>query len=140
MRSETSPNDTRFLSKGEAIALHAIVVHLFGGASELIDEGKLESALAAPAATFDGKLLNETVEEQAAAYWHGLCQAHAFLDGNKRLALTATYAFLRLNGYRLTMPEHQAEETTLAIAKDELSKDDVTKILQGHIVTESEPT
>ena len=140
MRSETSPSDTRFLSKSEAIALHAIVVHLFGGARELIDEGKLESALAAPAATFDGKLLNETVEEKTAAYWHGLCQAHAFLDGNKRLALTATYAFLRLNGYRLMMPEPEAEATTLAIAKGELSKDDVAKLLRGHIVSESEPT
>ena len=130
----------RFLSKREAVALHAIVVHLFGGARDLIDEGKLESALAAPSATFDSNLLNKTVEEQAAAYWHGLCQAHAFLDGNKRLALTATYVFLRLNGYRLTMPEHDAEETTMAIAKGELSKDDVTKILRGHIVSESEPT
>ena len=38
------------------------------------------------------------------------------------------------------MPEQEAEEMTMAIAKGELSKDDVTKVLRGHIVSESEQT
>lgn len=134
------PSEPRFLTKQEAVALHAIAVHRYGGASKLIDEGKLDSALAAPSATFDGKLLNKSIEEQAAAYWHGLCQAHAFLDGNKRFSLFATFAFLDLNGFDLEMSSQEAEETTMSIARGQLSKDDLADFLQGRVVSASEPT
>jgi len=39
--------------------------------------------------------------QEAAALWERLSQNHAFVDGNKRVAVTMTTAFLRVNGYRL---------------------------------------
>jgi death-on-curing protein len=115
------------------IALHVIAVHRYGGAIEQIDRGKLESAVAAPMATFDGRLLNATIEEQAASYWHGICQAHAFLDGNKRLSLFCTNVFLLMNGCRLAVTSKQGENLTMRIAKGKLSKAELAAWLVGRV-------
>ncbi len=39
--------------------------------------------------------------QEAAALWESLSQNHPFVDGNKRVAVTVTAAFLKVNGYRL---------------------------------------
>jgi death on curing protein len=41
------------------------------------------------------------VFEIAAAYAFGISKAHAFVDGNKRTAFVAAFAFLRMNGHPL---------------------------------------
>lgn len=48
------------------------------------------------------------------------------VDGNKRLALSATIAFYGLNGYRLTATNDEAYELVMAVAAGEL--DDVVRI------------
>jgi len=126
-------SEPRFLKFEEVVALHVIAVFRDGGATELIDRGKLEAAIAAPKATFGGRLLNSTIEEQTAAYWHGICQAHAFLDGNKRLSLLCAYAFLRFNGLEMTLTDRQAGDLTIRIAKGKLSKADVARQLARKI-------
>jgi death-on-curing family protein len=52
--------------------------------------------LARPRSGYDGDLIQE-----AAALFERLSQNHPFVDGNKRVAVTVTAAFLRVNGYRL---------------------------------------
>ena len=42
---------------------------------------------------------------EAAALWESLTRNHAFLDGNKRVGLAATYAFLRVNGFLIVADE-----------------------------------
>ncbi len=44
----------------------------------------------------------------AASFGFGLSSNHAFVDGNKRIALTATAVFLALNGWRLDAEEPDA--------------------------------
>lgn len=46
--------------------------------------------------------------QDAAALWESLSQNHPFIDGNKRVAVTMTAAFLRVNGYRLEFDDLQA--------------------------------
>lgn len=58
----------------------------------------LESAVAAPQATFEGEPLIVDPIEIAAAYLFYLCRNHPFVDGNKRTALAACLVFLLLNG------------------------------------------
>jgi len=60
------------------------------------DRGALEAALARPQTGYYVDLIQE-----AAALWESLSQNHPFVDGNKRVAVTVTAAFLRVNGYRL---------------------------------------
>ena len=69
----------------------------------LRDRGALESAL--------GRLQcghYADVIAEAAALWESLSQNHAFVDGNKRVAIAATAAFLRLNGFRLDFDDRAA--------------------------------
>ena len=69
----------------------------------------------------------------AATYAYHLTQAHAFLDGNKRVAAAITEAFLETNGYDLTMSNEEIVELFLAIAASELSRDRVEQKLRGKV-------
>lgn len=80
----------------EVIATHARLIARFGGSLGIRDLGALESALARPQSGYYDDIIQE-----AAAFWESLSQNHPFVDGNKRVAVTVTAAFLRVNGYRL---------------------------------------
>ena len=90
------------------------------------DHGLLESALARPQTTLFGEETYATVEAKAAALLHSVARNHGLVDGNKRLALSATLAFLGMNGYRLTFSNDEAYELVMAVAAGEL--DDVAAI------------
>lgn len=89
-----------FLALDEVLAMHADLIERHGGHPGIRDVGLLESALAAPTATFGGHFLHGTPAEMAAAYLHGLVRNHPFVDGNKRAGLMAAFAFLGLNGFQ----------------------------------------
>ncbi len=57
----------------------------------------LESAVAAPQASFGGRPLLRNRVEIAAAYLFYLCRNHPFVDGNKRTALAAALVVLSEN-------------------------------------------
>ncbi len=80
----------------QVIAIHAELIARFGGSLGIRDRGGLESALARPRSGYYGDIIQE-----AAALWESLSQNHPFVDGNKRVAVTVTAAFLKVNGYRL---------------------------------------
>lgn len=92
------------------------------------DHGLLESALARPAATPFGMDAYATLEEKAAALLHSLAGIRALVDGNKRLALAGTIAFLGINGRRLTLSNDEAYDLIVAVASGEL--DEVGPIAQ----------
>lgn len=92
------------------------------------DNGLLASALARPPATAFGEDAYAGLEEKAAALLHSLARDRALVDGNKRLALAATIAFLGLNGRRLTLTNDQAYELIMDVAAGHL--DDVTSIAE----------
>lgn len=68
----------------------------------LLDRGKLESALAAPLQTFFGRYLVESSIERASMLLEGIIHAHAFIDGNKRTAWVVTSYYLNNEGFPLT--------------------------------------
>ena len=77
----------------EVLSVHARLIARFGGSHGLRDRGALESALARPQSGYYTDLIQE-----AAALWESLSQNHPFVDGNKRVAVTVTAAFLKVNG------------------------------------------
>tara|TARA_B100001964_G_scaffold138401_1_gene152667 strand:- start:116 stop:517 length:402 start_codon:yes stop_codon:yes gene_type:complete len=111
------PLEIALAGQEQAIANH-------GGQGGVRDEGLLESVLARPQnlAVYG----EPNLAELGAAYAFGIVRNHPFIDGNKRAALLALFAFLRLNGHTLTAPEVDAvfvfrdlaageiDETTLA--------------------------
>jgi death-on-curing protein len=84
------------------------------------DHGLLQSALARPQASAFGGDAYPSLEEKAAALLHSLARNHALVDGNKRLALAATIAFLGINGRRLTLTNDEAYELVMEVAAGQL--------------------
>jgi death-on-curing protein len=93
-----------------------------GGEPVIRDHGLLESALARPQASAFGADAYPTLEEKAAALLHSLARNNALVDGNKRLALAATIAFLGLNGRRLTLSNDEAYDLVIAVATGALDE------------------
>ena len=51
---------------------------------------------------------------------HSLARNHALVDGNKRLALAGTIAFLGVNGRRLTLTNDEAYDLVIEVSAGEL--------------------
>src|SRR6185295_16953586 len=96
------------------IAAHEEQLAEHGGAAGLRDRGLFESALARPQnlAVYG----DPDVSTLAAAYGFGLAKNHAFIDGNKRVALVALESFLLLNGHQLVADDAQAVLVILSVA------------------------
>jgi death-on-curing protein len=94
---------TRYLTKEHIIAIHEELIKQFGGLYGIRDESLLESAVGRYQSGYYTDIL-----EEAAALMESLGINHPFLDGNKRIAVTAPYVFLMANGYRIKLNEEQA--------------------------------
>ena len=100
-----------------------------GGTGGIRDEGLLESALAA--AENRHRYEAADVVRCAATYAYHLTQAHAFIDGNKRVAAAITETFLETNDVRLIMTDDEIVQLFLKIASGAQSRDQVEQILRG---------
>ena len=114
------------------LAIHTEVLAAHGGSSGLRSRELLESAVAAPRATMMGVPMISDPIEIAAAYLFYLCSNHAFVDGNKRVALAACLVFLSENGLlpNETLDADAWETLTLAVAAGVLGRDEVTATLR----------
>lgn len=125
--------DPDFLTLDDALALHADRIERYGGSLGLRDAGGLSSALGMPAATFGGAFLHPTLAEMAAAYLFHVSQAHAFVDGNKRVALAAALAFLALNGHQLVADPDALYELCIGVAAGEAIKAEAAVFIGRHL-------
>jgi death-on-curing protein len=113
-----------------------IAQRTLGHAPEIRDIGLLDSAAARPRTTVFGQDAYAALESKAAALLHSITRHHALVDGNKRLGLAATIAFLGLNGHRLTWSNDEAYDFVIAVAAGEVAE--VGAIAAG-IATALEP-
>ena len=122
------------LTVSSVLAIHEEVLSAHGGLPDLQDLGLLESAVAAPQASFGGEPLVTNPHEVAAAYLFHLYQNHPFNDGNKRTALAACLVFLVRNGL-LEAGAHldrEAWETlVLGVAASQIGKDELVGRLRN---------
>jgi death on curing protein len=125
-----TPDNCFHLTVDIVLEVHAEAIAQFGGSDGVRDLALLESAVAAPQATFGGKSPYADLVEIAAAYLYYLCQNHPFIDGNKRAALGACLVFLRLNGLRPRPDGKEWEELTLAVAASAINREEATKWLR----------
>ncbi|MDE2696456.1 MAG: type II toxin-antitoxin system death-on-curing family toxin [Chloroflexota bacterium] len=84
------------------------------------DEGaaRLDSALAQPRSPY-----YRTAQRKAAALHYSLNKNHPFVDGNKRLAATATEWFLLRNHFVLLTNNDRIVEFSLQVADNRLSRE-----------------
>jgi death-on-curing protein len=114
------------------IAIHSEVLAAHGGSPGMRSRELLESAIAAPQATMMGTPLISDPIEIAASYLFYLCSNHAFVDGNKRVALATCLVFLSENGLLKdeSLDVDEWENLTLAVAAGVLSRDEITTQLR----------
>lgn len=100
-------SEPRWLLQEVVLAIHKMLIAEHGGLPGIRDQGLLDSALARPRqqAAYGKK---NSIFQLAAAYSYGLARNHPFVDGNKRIALTAAAVFLEINGHTLNAPEAEA--------------------------------
>ena len=110
--------------------IHAEAIRRFGGSDGVRELALLESAVAAPQASFGGRSPYRDMAEVAAAYLFYLCKNHPFIDGNKRAALGSCLVFLRLNGIEPKPDGPAWEELTLAVAASAIDRDEATRRLR----------
>ena len=81
----------------EVEQLHRILIDKFGGSHGIRDIVALESDIARPFQTFDGKDLYPSILEKAASLIESILINHPFIDGNKRTGYTLLRIFLIQN-------------------------------------------
>ena len=106
-----------YLTDEEVLAIAGRVV----GDVLIRDYGLIASAVARPQASAFGEDAYPDLETKAAAFMQSIVRNHALVDGNKRLSLAATIAFLGVNGRRLTLTNDEAYDFVIAVATGELS-------------------
>jgi death-on-curing protein len=127
---KTSPENCFHLSVEIVREIHEEAITRFSGSDGVRESALLESAVAAPQASFGGKSPYRDLAEIAAAYLYYLCKNHPFIDGNKRAALGACIVFLRLNGIEPKPDGPEWEDLVLAIAAGKLDRDEATTRLR----------
>jgi len=126
--------DVVFIEKEHIFRLHKLAIGNYGGAENVRDANLVDSAISQPMATFGGEFLHTSIYEMAAAYFFHISQNQGFADGNKRTGFLALFAFLRINGYDLTIPDNYLWPVLLSVARGEKDKSELAEFLSQHSV------
>ena len=114
-------------------ATHVDQLREHGGLSGVRDENALEAALARPRQkwAYDASVDLATL---AAGYAFGLTKAHAFADGNKRMAFLTAAIFLGLNGKDVNASESDVVQVVVALAEGSMTEAQLIEWLRPRIV------
>lgn len=121
-----------YLTPEQVLFIHSRLVAETGGSHGVRDLGLLESAVARPRATFDGKELYPDLFTKTAALMDSLVNNHPFVDGNKRTGITAAGLFLRINGWKLTASPEDLEACTLRVVTGGMEVADLASWLRDN--------
>ena len=124
--------DPVFLNLAEVLAFHSDQIRRYGGSPGIRDLNMLQSALAAPAASFGGTYLHEDVFAMAAAYLFHIVDNHPFVDGNKRTGTAAMLTFLAVNGYSVKAGIDELERLVFSVAEGRTKKPEIASFLRKH--------
>lgn len=125
-----TPDNCTHLTVDIVKALHDAALERYGGLQGIREDALLQSAVAAPQATFGGQSPFADLVEVAAAYLYYLARNHAFLDGNKRTAMLAAIVFLRINGFETAADSPDWEALMVDVGASRLDRDQTTERLR----------
>lgn len=128
-------SDIQYLEVEEVIEIHELALDRHGGKSGFNGPqgfGLVESAVTRPRnkAHYEGADLLE----KAGALFFGLAKKHGFADGNKRIAVAATNAFLLINGYKLGCDNDTLASFTEQCSDENWSEETVVAFVRRHAV------
>ncbi len=122
-----------WISKQAVLALHDEQLAEHGGSGGIRDENLLDSALAKPKNVFayDDE---PDLFRLAASYAYGIARNHAFVDGNKRIALVISVLFLNRNGWDITLAKAEEYDMFLGLGEGSVSEDELAAWFRKHAV------
>jgi death on curing protein len=123
---------TVYLNAEQVLFIHARLIAETGGMHGVLDLGLLQSAVARPQATFGGEELYPDLFLKAATLLESLVGNHAFIDGNKRTAITAAGVFLSINGVHLLAANQELEAFTLQCAQGSVTVEQIVLWLKDN--------
>jgi death-on-curing protein len=123
-------SELRWITKQQALKMHAEQLAIFGGPAGVRDEGMLESALARPLTKF--AYGDTDLAALAASYAYGLARNHPFVDGNKRAAFMCMMVFLRKNGIEFEPRGPEATVAMVNLASGEITEDGLTRWIRDN--------
>ena len=126
----SSPAERLWLDRAQLERFQARLIERFGGPQGLRDAAALESALARPQQ--HERYAQPDLWTLAAALAHGLVKNHAFVDGNKRIAYSATKVFLGLNGQLLQPTVREAVDAVVGLASGALDEEAFARWLRAN--------
>jgi death-on-curing protein len=125
----TEPSPIDYLNLEDLLEIAAGVIE-----SPMVrDLGLLASAAARPQMSAFGQDVYPTFGEKAAALMHSVARNHALVDGNKRLAWSATRVFCLLNRRDLAYEVDEAERLVLDVAAGKLEVAEIAADMESHL-------
>jgi death-on-curing protein len=121
-----------FLSVDEIIEIHEKLLKATGGAYGIRNIGFLESAVMSCYQSFADENLYPAITDKAARMAYVICHNHPFIDGNKRVAVTAMLVTLRLNEINLSFTQQELIDLGLGIADNSIGYDDIVLWVSAH--------
>jgi len=121
------------LKNDEIIEVHKKLIASTGGSHGLRDMGLLESAVFGCNQTFGGEDLYPTIIEKASRMAYSICNNHPFVDGNKRVAVTAMLVILRMNDVTLSFTQEELIKLGLGIADSSVSYEEIVEWVNHHV-------
>ena len=113
------------------LEIHDQLIHEYGGAKGILNEGLLRSALEMPKARFNGRDLHRTVFDKTAAYLFHITKNHPFIDGNKRTASMIAMVFFASNFHgAFTIYGHEYQDLILGVAEGKISKKEIAQFFR----------
>jgi death-on-curing protein len=106
-------------------AIHNRQIAEHGGTTGVRDSELLESALAKPKNIYLYSKSQSSIPSLASAYAYAISKNHPFLDGNKRVALVVSIAFMKLNGWRVMASQEILYTTFWNLAAGKISEDEL---------------
>ena len=120
------------LSVEEIIYLHELLIDRYGGSAGIRDKGLLESAVYSVNAAYEDTEMYPTVEEKAARLCFGLISNHAFVDGNKRIGVSAMLVTLEMNNASVKTTPGELIRLGLGTAEGKLAYGDILWWIERH--------
>lgn len=121
------------ISVNNVLTIHQLLVTSFGGSQGFRDRMLLESALARPLQTFDGKELHPTMIEKSSSLFESILTNHPFVDGNKRTGYVLMRLLLLKNGLDLKASQNQKYEFVMGVASGQTKLESIVSWLENHI-------
>lgn len=116
-----------FLSLDDILQIQADTIANEGGSPGIRDIALIDSAVAAPRASFGGEYLHSSLAEMTAALMFALISNHGFVDGNKRVGTLSALVFRQVNGLEIFPPAPELEAVAMACAQGTMTRESLAQ-------------